>query len=107
MGKLVVHQVKPQQTLGMVKVDDAYWYESDCPGVVYLPIPISHHPSQICLQDLHSLEVVQAIFLLFKDMQQNFINELTLTTNNILYLIFLFICKSVYPELFRSTTKKP
>jgi hypothetical protein len=58
MGKLVVHPVMHQQTLGMVKVDGAYWYESDYPGgVVYLPIPISHHPSQICLQDLQSLEL--------------------------------------------------
>ena len=57
MGKLVVHQVRPQLTLGNVKVDGAYWYESDYPGVVYLPIPISHHPNQICLQDLHNSEL--------------------------------------------------
>jgi hypothetical protein len=67
MGKLVVHQVMPQVTLGMVKVDGAYWYESDYPGgVVYLPIPIFHHPSQIYLQDLHSFELESNILVFFE-----------------------------------------
>ncbi|KAF7839764.1 hypothetical protein G2W53_008246 [Senna tora] len=49
MEKLIVHQVRHQQTLGMVKVGYAWKNKRRCPFVESLPIPIGHHPSQTCL----------------------------------------------------------